>query len=711
MKTTTFLRSSARVGLLAAALSLSNWASAQFTAFNDHVPGTIGTQTSSNASTWGIPPFSTPSAGPLKDIASGNPVGVNVIITTNGTGTTLTGGNTAGVPAAGTPCYNLFNGIVYFGGSAAPPSSIQIHPNAFVTYTFTNLTPGATYNFRGSHVRGGSGSNYSNRWTRVELIGATTATPAHSANVATSLQEPTALTLFQVAAPFGENQGANQGDVVGWDNIVPGGSAFQIQCTQYYGPLPPPNTVTNATTPPYGYAISGFQLIEANVVPSCAAITQGPTNQTVAQCGNVTMRVTATGNPAPSYQWFKGATSIPNATNPTYSITNAQPSDSGTYHVMVSNTAPGCTATNATNTLTVTPAPAMAVVSATGSATNLSHIVVAYSAPIDPNSVDPNGFAFHLTGGLNPASVTVENTTNILLVTDAPRAAGVNYCMTIDASSAASVCGASPAAAKTVQIGAWYVYALGITDSGWTFNDSGIAPPANWTQRSFDDTVAPWQTGTGVFDIKNSGPRLGTFGDFVINTALVLTNYSGPFGTNDIPTYNFRKHFTFPLISGARLLMNGAIDDAAIIYINGQEAARVGGLTNGVAIPFEEYGGANTNGHGYGSRTVPTASNWTDTSVSLPLTNVVLGGDNVLAVELKQERNTSSDATMGLELLVVSGTPRLTITRSGTNDVIDWCTGTLQASTNPAAFFSDVANAVSPLTVTNTGPRKFYRLR
>jgi len=588
-----------------------------------------------------------------------------------------------------------------------------------VTYTFTNLDITKMYKFIGTHVRGGdtvATPNYTNRYAVYSLSNATafTASPLPGVFSTTDSTDigPNQLVLDPAANAGNQTNGTE----AVWDNIVPSnggagiGGTFSITCTRYIGTLPAPFSAT-ANNPPYSYAISGARLEEVNVVPACAAITQGPTNQTVAQCGTVTMRVTANGNPPPSYQWFKGANSIPNATNPTYTITNAQPADAGSYHVMVSNTAPGCTATNATNTLTVTPAPAMAVVSATGSATNLSHIVVAYSAPIDPNSVDPNGFAFHLTGGLNPASVTVENTTNILLVTDAPRAAGVNYCMTIDASSAASVCGASPAAAKTVQIGAWYVYALGITDSGWTFNDSGIAPPANWTQRSFDDTVAPWQTGTGVFDIKNSGPRLGTFGDFVINTALVLTNYSGPFGTNDIPTYNFRKHFTFPLISGARLLMNGAIDDAAIIYINGQEAARVGGLTNGVAIPFEEYGGANTNGHGYGSRTVPTASNWTDTSVSLPLTNVVVGGDNVLAVELKQERNTSSDATMGLELLVVSGTPRLTITRSGTNDVIDWCTGTLQASTNPAAFFSDVLNAASPLTVTNTGPKKFYRLR
>ena len=709
MKTTTFISSCVRFGLLAAGLSLSNWANAQWVAFNDHVDGP---GTHANATRYVIPVITGTSSGLLKDINTGANLPATLTITTNGT-VAITTGTAAGLPGVGTPAYNVFNGFVDFGTTNRTGNAVQTPLNSMVVYTFTGLDVTKQYKFHGSAIRGGNASNYTNRWEIYSIVGANSFVNVPTPGCVTTVQEPTDIAANQVVFNAGTNTNAPPaaGEMAEWDNIVPGaGGTFSVTCTRYAGALPAPNSST-ANTPPYSYALTGIRLEEVNVVPACAAITQGPTNQTVAQCGTVTMRVTANGNPPPTYQWFKGANSIPNATNSTYSITNAQPSDGGTYHVMVSNTAPGCTATNATNTLTVTPAPAMAVLSATGSATNLSHIVVSYSAPIDPASIEPLGFAFHLTGGLSVSSAAVANSTNMLLVTDAPRAAGVNYCMTIDAGSAASVCGASPAAAKTVQIGAWYVYALGTTDAGWTFNDSGVAPPANWTQPSFDDTADPWQPGTGVFDMKNSGPRLGTFGDFVVNTALVLTNHSGPFGTNDIPTYNFRKHFTFPLISGVSLLMNAAVDDAAIFYINGQEAARVGGLTNGVAIPFNEYGGANTNGHGYGSRTVGTASNWTDTSVSLPLTNVVVGGDNVLAVELKQERNTSSDITMGLELLVVSGTPRLTISRSGTNDVIDWCTGTLQASTNPAAFFSDVANAVSPLTVTNTGPRKFFRLR
>ena len=140
-----------------------------------------------------------------------------------------------------------------------------------MTYTFSNLTVGATYNFRGAHVRGGSGSNYSNRWTRVELVGAASATPAHSSGIVTSLQEPADLTANQVAAGFGQNNLATQGDVVGWDNIVPSASFFQIVCTRYTGLLPSPNNSTN-NAPPYGYAITGARLEEVNRRGSCAAV-------------------------------------------------------------------------------------------------------------------------------------------------------------------------------------------------------------------------------------------------------------------------------------------------------------------------------------------------------------------------------------------------------------------------------------------------------
>lgn len=67
-------------------------------------------------------------------------------------------------------------------------------------------------------------------------------------------------------------------------------------------------------------------------------ITLQPQN-TAATAGTiVTLSVTATGDTALSYQWWKEGATIPGATNSTLVITNAQVADSGAYYVIVSET-------------------------------------------------------------------------------------------------------------------------------------------------------------------------------------------------------------------------------------------------------------------------------------------------------------------------------------------------------------------------------------
>lgn len=81
-------------------------------------------------------------------------------------------------------------------------------------------------------------------------------------------------------------------------------------------------------------------------------ITAQPQSITISQGNTATFSVTATGNPAPTYQWRKGSTNISGATAATYSITNVQPSNAGTYSVVVTNSAGSVTSNNATLTVT-----------------------------------------------------------------------------------------------------------------------------------------------------------------------------------------------------------------------------------------------------------------------------------------------------------------------------------------------------------------------
>ncbi len=80
-----------------------------------------------------------------------------------------------------------------------------------------------------------------------------------------------------------------------------------------------------------------------------------PTPQTICVGSPVTFNVTATGTPAPTYQWRKGGvTNIPGATNATYTIAAVAAGDAGFYDVWLTNS---CASTSTTNfgQLIVTP--------------------------------------------------------------------------------------------------------------------------------------------------------------------------------------------------------------------------------------------------------------------------------------------------------------------------------------------------------------------
>jgi hypothetical protein len=88
--------------------------------------------------------------------------------------------------------------------------------------------------------------------------------------------------------------------------------------------------------------------------PAAPLIAQQPQSQTVTAGNNVTFSVTATGKPAPAYQWYFNGTAMSGATNSILSITNVQTTNAGNYTVTVTNSSNTATSNGAT--LTVNPA-------------------------------------------------------------------------------------------------------------------------------------------------------------------------------------------------------------------------------------------------------------------------------------------------------------------------------------------------------------------
>ena len=89
--------------------------------------------------------------------------------------------------------------------------------------------------------------------------------------------------------------------------------------------------------------------------PGCTApqFTDHPDSRTVAVGGTVTFSSSATGSPAPAYQWFRNGAALAGATNRTLTLTGVGSGDAGSYNVRASNSCGQATSSSATLTVTV----------------------------------------------------------------------------------------------------------------------------------------------------------------------------------------------------------------------------------------------------------------------------------------------------------------------------------------------------------------------
>jgi len=126
----------------------------------------------------------------------------------------------------------------------------------------------------------------------------------------------------------------------------------------------------------------------------------------------------------------------------------------------------------------------------------------------------------------------------------------------------------------------------------------------------------------------------------------------GPFGTSLPLTYNnarirtfyFRTHFNFPSAPGPGLLLTASnlIDDGAVFWLNGAE---VGRLRMAAGTPTRTTLASAS----------PPGSDATNFEVLSFSTANLLVGDNVMAVEVHQQSDTSSDVVFGMTLESLRG--------------------------------------------------------
>lgn len=683
-------------------------AHAQWVAFNDHSPTT---NTHPNATIWNILGVTPPgSIGLLTNIA--NATATPVTSSFFRSSSTITGGASAARPAAGTPCYNIFNGFVDFQGNMGL-EMVQVPTNTWVTNILSGLDPARSYSFRGSAVRGGTATGYTNRWTKATLLGAASYSEAHSAAVVTSAQAPVDLQPGEGAFNSGVNNTATTGAVVGWDDIDPGpDGTIMIVSTRYTGFVP--NGSSTLNNPPYGYAINGFRLEE--VVPTAISITSGPdpSSTNIFQGGTASFSVTVSGTGA-RYRWFRtDGQPIQHAVTTSsriLTITNAQPSDSAVYRVEVSNSINSQTSGDAFLNVELDTIPPT-LVSALGFL-NHTTFLLRFSESLDTaTGLSTSDFHIELSSGGAPltiASLVYTNGTNVFITTSNARDSNVNYSVTINAGAVSDANGV-PFEGGTFPLWA-EVGLLAFTNTAWRYNHEGIDLGNDWfAELEYDDSS--WSNGISVFDgTRPQPPGRATVAGFPVRTQLPLTNSVYPQTNAVIPTYYYRTRFNLPTTPDQvmALKLRTVVDDFDELFLNHQEAYRNASIP--AANPPSRFG--------YAGGTAINASILGPFDID---PNLLAAGDNLACAIVNQVNATSSDSTFAYELIATvarfaEARPYLTVASNGngTITITSSAPGTLyeadRVDAPPSEWQVVQGQSNGSATVGTGASQKFYTLR
>jgi len=672
----------------------------QWAAFNDHIRGP---GTASNATDYCVYGFTNnpatgspgPDAGPLRAILTGS----NLPVTLTVTNFSLPyGGSSSGAPNAGTPAHSVFNGCVHFGTGGNLWHAPILDNDAVVAHVFSGLTPGTEYRFTATAVRGGY---YLDRWTLATLVGPTRFVAAHTPGVLTSNEVP-ALGPHQAAINGGHNLA---GDLVVWDRIVaPAHGVVAVLQTHYRGEVPGGSSAGTST-----YA---FQAIKFEAQFEPAVIMTPPQPASACPGGPALFTVEATGTGL-VYQWRKDDVDIPSATNATLVIASAGPADAGLYSVVVSNALNVVTSAPAALTIANEPirllagGPANVVVGAGSNAV----FAVALEAGSQPLAVQwfANTASNNLTGtplpgetnlsltvtGVGPATAPYyyavlsncvgEARSRVALLSvwllpieitlepqDASEVVGGSVTLSVTATgsglryqwyrSGQPLAGAG-ATHRTLVLtnlqyadsGPYHVvvfndytsvrsrdavvavkpapYLLyGLTNQVWRYDQSGTDPGAAWRGVDYP-AEAGWPEGRGVLGYDNN---LGIVP--LTNTVLALTA-----GGATIRAYYFRTTFVLTNEPAEVVLVtSNLIDDGAVFYLNGVEVARTANMPTG---PINY-------------RSLATSPGTENTYFTLVIPgSLLVPGTNLMAVEVHQNSDTSTDIVFGQAAFVAFVTP------------------------------------------------------
>jgi hypothetical protein len=292
--------------------------------------------------------------------------------------------------------------------------------------------------------------------------------------------------------------------------------------------------------------------ISGGVTTVAPTITAQPQATTVTAGGSATFNVTATGTPAPSYQWRKDGTALSGATANRLTLNNVQAGDAGAYSVVVTNSAGSVTSGAATLTVTpATPTFAPAIV----------------AQPISVNVVAGSSAALTVVATGTPAP-DYQWRRNDVPITGATRetlligsvAAGNEGTYTVTVSNAAGFVNSS---AATLSVGA---------------GASRLANLSVRTNLAASQLLIVGFATNGAKDVllRGIGPTLAAFGVGGVLADPRLAVFSG--ATQEVANDNWPASLAGVFSSlGAFALTDGSLDAALRLNVAGSRTAQVSG--------------------------------------------------------------------------------------------------------------------------------------
>ncbi|HEY4249375.1 MAG TPA: immunoglobulin domain-containing protein [Lacunisphaera sp.] len=335
--------------------------------------------------------------------------------------------NTAGSASSDTVTLSIVSLPVF----TMQPASQTVTTGSGVTFTAAaSGTPAPTYQWLKNNVNvpGATGASYSIALTTTADTGSYSVTATNTAGSVTSAAANLTVNVA-TAAPAIAVQPASQtvtaGASVSFTASASGTPAptyqWKLNGSAISGAtsttLSLPNVqVSNAgnytvvATNSAGSVTSNVATLTVNAVTVAPVITAQPGDQTVSAGSAVTFTASASGTPAPTYQWMKNGVAISGASGASYTIGNATSASAGTYSMVASNSAGSVTSSGAVLTVNATTSgpviasqPASQAVKKGGTVT---FTVVATGTPSPTYQWRKNGTVIK---GATSASYTISN--------------------------------------------------------------------------------------------------------------------------------------------------------------------------------------------------------------------------------------------------------------------------------------------------------------